>query len=104
MSEIFLVSLVALIPLLAGFGLVSWLIPTERRLPVLIGGGLAVGQGLSIFILMSMLHLLPMNFAVILANITTRDSVTEFLKTFHRLLRHLRFYPQFHLSLDTGRV
>ena len=83
MSEIFLVSLVALVPLLSGFGLVSWLIPTERRLPILIGGGLAVGQGLSIFILMSMLHLLPMKFAVISVFVVCTPPAVFAITTLH---------------------
>lgn len=58
------VSLVELMALFAGVGIVAWLLPQERRLPIVLGGGVAVGHALSIFVLMALLRLLPIGIAV----------------------------------------
>ena len=64
--EIVRVALVALLPMLAGCGITAWLLPNERRLPIVIGGGLAIGHALSIFILITLLRVLSIDTAVTL--------------------------------------
>ena len=64
--EIVRVVLLALLPMLAGCGITAWLLPNERRLPIIVGGGLAIGHALSIFVLITLLRVLSIDTVVTL--------------------------------------
>ena len=55
----------ALIPVAGGIAVNAWLRPSERRWPVLVGGGAALGLGLMVFAQMALLRVLPIQAAVI---------------------------------------
>ncbi len=55
----------ALIPVAGGIAVNAWLRPAERRWPVLVGGGAALGLGLMVFAQMALLRVLPIQAAVI---------------------------------------
>ena len=72
------VSIAALLPGIGGAGLVAWLLPGERRLPVILGGGLAAGNALVIFALMALLRVIPMPLAVLLVFAATLPGAAYF--------------------------
>ena len=60
--------ILALAPALAGVRVAAWILPRERRLPVLLGGGAALGVGMMLFALMALLKVMPIAAAVIVAH------------------------------------
>lgn len=59
----------AVVPALGGIWIFKWILPSERRLPIVLSGGAGVGVGIFLMVQMALLRFVPVQAAVVVVHL-----------------------------------